>query len=72
MDKLVRKIEVPLAKNAVKRAGLYLVPEERLRELADVATIMTRMKSWAILWRHRSTNLLYGFIFPDTLSSASP
>ena len=37
MDKLVRKIEVPLAKNAVKKAGLYLVPEERLGELADVA-----------------------------------
>ena len=37
MDKLVRKIEVPLAKNAVKKAGLYLVPKERLEELADVA-----------------------------------
>ena len=37
MDKLVRKIEVPLAKNAVKKAGLYLVPKERLGELADVA-----------------------------------
>ena len=37
MDKLVRKIEVPLAKNAIKNAGLYLVPNERLGELADVA-----------------------------------
>ena len=36
MDKLVRKIEVPLAKNIVKKAGLYLVPKERLGELADV------------------------------------
>ena len=31
MDKLVRKIEVPLEKNAVKKSGLYLVPKERLR-----------------------------------------
>ena len=37
MDKLVRKIEIPLAKNAVKKAGLYLVPKERLGELADIA-----------------------------------
>ena len=37
MDKLVRKIEVPLAKNIVKKAGLYLVPKERLGELAEVA-----------------------------------
>ena len=37
MDKLVRKIEVPLARNAVEKAGLYLVPKERLGELADVA-----------------------------------
>ncbi|MBO5666405.1 MAG: GNAT family N-acetyltransferase [Firmicutes bacterium] len=37
MDKLVRKIEIPLAKNAIKKAGLYLVPKERLGELADVA-----------------------------------
>ena len=37
MDKLVRKIEVPLAKNIVQKAGLYLVPKERLSELADVA-----------------------------------
>ena len=37
MDELVRKIEVPLAKNIVKKAGLYLVPEERYSELADVA-----------------------------------
>ena len=38
MDKLVRKIEVPLAKNMVQKAGLYLVPKERMGELADVAT----------------------------------
>ena len=37
MDKLVRKIEVPLAKNIVQKAGLYLVPKERLGELAEVA-----------------------------------
>lgn len=37
MDKLVRTIELPLAKARVERAGLYLVPEERLDELARVA-----------------------------------
>ena len=37
MDKLVRKIEVPLARNIVNKAGLDLVPKERLGELADVA-----------------------------------
>ena len=37
MDKLERKIEVPLAKNIVQKAGLYLVPKERLGELAEVA-----------------------------------
>ena len=33
MDELVRKIEVPLAKNAIQKAGLYLVPKERIGEL---------------------------------------
>ena len=37
MDELVRKIEVPLAKNAIQKAGLYLVPKERIGELAKVA-----------------------------------
>ena len=37
MDKLVRKIEIPLAKNAVKKAGLYLVQEKDLDRLAEVA-----------------------------------
>ena len=37
MDKLVRKIEVPLARNAVEKAGLYLVPEKELGRLAEVA-----------------------------------
>lgn len=37
MDKLVRKIEVPLAKRAVEKAGLYIVPKERIPELARVA-----------------------------------
>ena len=37
MDKLVRKIEVPLAKAAIEKAGLYLVPKERFGELAEVA-----------------------------------
>lgn len=37
MDKLVRNIEIPLAKQRIEKAGLYLVPKERLNELADVA-----------------------------------
>lgn len=37
MDELVRKIEIPLAKKAVEKAGLYLVPKEKFGELAKVA-----------------------------------
>ena len=37
MDKLVRKIELPLAKRVVEKAGLYIVPKERINELASVA-----------------------------------
>ena len=37
MDKLVRKIEVPLAKNAIESAGLYIVKKEDLDRLADIA-----------------------------------
>ena len=37
MDKLVRKIEVPLARNAIKKAGLYIVEEKDLERLAEVA-----------------------------------
>ena len=37
MDKLVRKIELPLAKKAVEKAGLYIVPQSRIKELALVA-----------------------------------
>ena len=37
MDKLVRQIEIPLAKNVIKRAGLYLVQEKDLDRLAEVA-----------------------------------
>ena len=37
MDKLVRKIEIPLARNAVEKAGLYLVEEKDLDRLAEVA-----------------------------------
>ena len=37
MDKLVRKIEVPLAKEIIKKAGLYIVPENRIGELSLVA-----------------------------------
>ena len=37
MDKLVRKIEIPLAKNAIEKAGLYLVEEKDLDRLADIA-----------------------------------
>ena len=37
MDKLVRKIEIPLAKHAIKKAGLYLVEKKDLERLAEVA-----------------------------------
>ena len=37
MDKLVRKIEVPLAKRAIEKAGLYLVKEKDLDRLAEIA-----------------------------------
>ena len=37
MDNLVRKIEIPLAKRVVEKAGLYIVPKSRIKELASVA-----------------------------------
>ena len=37
MYKLVRKIEIPLAKKVIERAGLYLVTEKDLDRLAEVA-----------------------------------
>ena len=37
MDNLVRKIELPLAKRVVEKAGLYIVPENRIKELAQIA-----------------------------------
>ena len=37
MDKLVRKIEIPLAKKAIERAGLYIVPNKDVDRLAEVA-----------------------------------
>ena len=37
MDKLVRKIELPLAKRVIEKAGLYIVPENKIKELAAVA-----------------------------------
>ena len=36
MDKLVRKIEVPLAKKRMEEAGLYLVDPKELEKLAEV------------------------------------
>ena len=37
MDKLVRKIEIPLARKAIEKAGLYIVKKEELDQLAKVA-----------------------------------
>ena len=37
MDKLVRKIEIPLARNVIEKAGLYIAKEEDLERLAEVA-----------------------------------
>ena len=37
MDKLIRKIEIPLAKKAIEKAGLYIVQKKDLDRLAEVA-----------------------------------
>ena len=37
MDKLVRKIEIPLAKKVIEDAGLYIVSEKDLDRLAEVS-----------------------------------
>lgn len=37
MDKLVRKIEIPLARKVIEKAGLYIVKEKDLDRLADIA-----------------------------------
>ena len=37
MDKLVRKIEIPMAKSAIERAGLYIVGKKDIDRLAEVA-----------------------------------
>ena len=37
MDKLVRRIEIPLAKRAIEKAGLYIVQKKDINRLAAVA-----------------------------------
>ena len=37
MDKLVRKIEIPMAKSAIEKAGLYIVGKKDIDRLAEVA-----------------------------------
>ena len=37
MDKLVRKIEIPLARRAIEEAGLYIVSKKDLDRLAEIA-----------------------------------
>lgn len=37
MDKLVRKIEIPLARRAIENEGLYIVPKKEVCRLAEVA-----------------------------------
>ena len=37
MDKLVRQIEIPIARKKIERAGLYLVQEKDLERLAKIA-----------------------------------
>ena len=37
MDKLVRKIEIPLARHAIEKAGLYIVQKKDLDRLSQVA-----------------------------------
>ena len=38
MDKLVRQIEIPLARKAIEKEGLYIVKKEDLDKLAEVAS----------------------------------
>ena len=48
MDKLVRKIEIPLAKNAIEKAGLYrhygfdLMKEEQIPKTSVIHYAMVR------------------------------
>ena len=37
MDKLVRKIEIPMARKAIEKAGLYLVQKKDLERLAEAS-----------------------------------
>ena len=37
MDRLVRKIEIPLAKSIIEKAGLYIVQKKDLDRLAEIA-----------------------------------
>ena len=37
MDKLVRKIEIPLARKAIEKAGLYIVKKRDLDRLSEAA-----------------------------------
>ncbi len=37
MDKLVRKIEIPMARGAIERAGLYIAQEKDIDRLAEIA-----------------------------------
>ena len=37
MDKLVRKIEIPIAKKIIEKAGLYIVQKDELGKLAEIA-----------------------------------
>ena len=37
MDKLVRKIEIPLARKIIEKAGLYIAQKKDLDRLAEVA-----------------------------------
>ena len=37
MDKLVRKIEIPLAKKIIEKAGLYIAQKKDIEKLAEVA-----------------------------------
>ena len=37
MDKLVRKIEIPLARRAIEKAGLYIAGKKDIPALAKIA-----------------------------------
>lgn len=50
VDKLVRKIEIPLARQRIKNAGLYIVPEEKLLTYETFAMKLKKKYTGHVDW----------------------